>query len=53
MKTKSSTPASWIQEGEKYALVALQIKTDNEITSLALDSRYSLLIDAAFDVPPH
>jgi hypothetical protein len=53
MKTKSRTASTWIQEGEKYALMGLQIKADDEVTSLTLNSCYSLLVDTTFDVPPH
>jgi hypothetical protein len=46
-------PASWIADGEKYALVGLSVKFDGELSREKITPSLRALTDATFRIPPH
>ena len=53
MRTNITTQSDWIEDGEEYALVGLQIKAGDEVRSGKSSSEYSVLIDTSFAIPTH
>ena len=45
--------ATWIDDGEKYALVGLKVKVDGHIPSGMIAPYLQVLADTTFNVPPH
>ena len=46
-------PATWIDDGEKYALVGLTVKVDGHIPSGTIASDLWVLADTTFNIPPY
>src|SRR5260370_29170301 len=46
-------PAAWIADGEKYALVGLDVKIEGQIPTGQIAPRLWVLADPAFHVPAH
>ena len=49
----SGDSAVWIEDGEKYALVGLNVKIDGHITPGKIAPNLWVLADTPFNVPPH
>jgi hypothetical protein len=43
--------ANWIADGEKYALVAMEVKLANDVASKQFSPRLWAVVDAAFELP--
>jgi hypothetical protein len=52
-KDGSCNPATWIDEGEKYALVGLSAKVEEYIPFQKLTSSLWVLADTTFNIPPY
>jgi hypothetical protein len=48
MVTSRTEPSAWIEDGEKYALVGLNIKVHSDVASENIIARYSILADTEF-----
>lgn len=46
-------PATWIDDGEKYALVGLSVKIEGQISTGKVAPHLWVLADTKFDIPPH
>jgi hypothetical protein len=46
-------PATWIEDGEKYALVGLSVKVEGHIPTGTIASNLSVLADTRFNIPSH
>lgn len=53
MSAASSAPASWLDDGEKYALVGLDVKIEGAIPRTPGASNLLAIADTAFVLPPH
>jgi hypothetical protein len=45
--------AAWINDGEKYALVGLSVKTEGDIPSGQVSVNLLTLVDTSFVMPSH
>jgi hypothetical protein len=45
--------STWINDGEKYALVGLRVKTDGAILSGKMSANLWTLVDTSFRIPPN
>jgi len=52
-KDGSCNPATWIDDGEKYALVGLSAKVEEYIPFQKLTSSLWVLADTTFNIPPY
>ena len=49
----TGVPAMWIEDGEKYALVGLSVKTDQDVRSGQVSEHLSVLSETRFKIPDH
>jgi hypothetical protein len=53
MSKGAKNPPTWIENGEKYALVGLSVKLEGHIPTGKISSHLWVLSDTKFDIPPH
>jgi hypothetical protein len=49
----SGNSASWIEDGEKYAVIALAVKLDDPVPLQQMTPHHWAFADERFDMPPH
>jgi len=52
-KSGGASPATWIDDSEKYALIGLSVKVEGRISTGKVAPHLSVLADTKFDIPPH
>jgi hypothetical protein len=53
IESSGAKPATWINDGEKYALVGLSVKLEGQISTGNVAPHLWVLADTKFDIPPH
>ncbi|WP_373413551.1 hypothetical protein [Ensifer aridi] len=53
MEPGQRNSASWIDDGEKYAVIAISVKTDDRVPLQKLTPHHWAFADAPFDMPEH
>ena len=53
MESDQRNSASWIDDGEKYAVIALRVKLDDPVPLQEMAAHHSAFADARFDMPAH
>ena len=53
VKPSVRSSASWIDDGDKYAVVALSVKLDDSVPLQEMAPHHWAFADERFDFPPH